>query len=126
MPAAPPQGGGGGGVFRFPDEPKLARAEWNSELAERVRVQVVAAMDHYSPAEAASLLDRLVDAAAASDERAERSLGKLVALTGKLESLERAAAPAPVGGSMSPELVADEARTLYSQVRMWSKDGELF
>ncbi len=126
MTTAPPQSGGGGGVFRFPDEPKPAWAEWNSELAERVRVQVVAAMDHYPPAEAASLLDRLVDAAAASNERAERSLGKLVALTGQLESLERAAAPAPVGGSMSPELVADEARTLYSQVRMWTKDGELF
>jgi len=93
---------------------------WSEALEERVLVQMVQAFDNYAVEEVQALLRALVQAAAAGESEAERSLLKLAGLTQRLESLQAAAAEA---GSNRDALV-NEARTLYSQLRMWGKDGE--
>ena len=92
---------------------------WTPALQELVLAACVYAFDNIPPQETEQLLMGLVRAASGGDGEAERSLRKLAALSRQLEALgeaDRRGAP--------QELVADEARTLRSQIRMWGKDGE--
>ena len=92
---------------------------WTPALQELVLAACVYAFDNIPPQETEQLLMGLVRAATGGDGEAERSLRKLAALSRQLEALgeaDRRGAP--------QELVADEARTLRSQIRMWGKDGE--
>ena len=92
---------------------------WTPALQELVLAACVYAFDNIPPQETEQLLMGLVRAAIVGDGEAERSLRKLAALSRQLEALgeaDRRGAP--------QELVADEARTLRSQIRMWGKDGE--
>ena len=96
--------------------------EWTSALEAAVLRQMVFAFDNYPEAEVAGLLEALVSAASRGEAEAERSLQKLVALTRRMEDLETAAA----SGRADPEMLADDARSLRSQIRMWGKDGERY
>ena len=100
--------------------------EWSDEMEVSVARAMFVAFDNYQNEEVQGLLSSLVDAARSGDAEAERSLYKLAVLTKQLERLERAVAPPPVGGGMEPVMAQDEARTIYSQIRMWGKDGEKY
>ena len=89
---------------------------WTPALQELVLAACVYAFDNIPPQETEQLLMGLVRAAGGGDGEAERSLRKLAALSRQLEALgeaDRRGAP--------QELVADEARTLRSQIRMWAR-----
>jgi hypothetical protein len=96
-------------------------AEWSEELEACVLRAMVMSFDNYAAAEVEALLRALVDAAARGSDDAERSLRKLATLSRRLEALERAAQHGADGVA-----VQDEARALFSEVRMWGKDGERY
>ena len=123
--SAPPPG-----LFRF-DTPQAAGpvpprwdqmdSEWTDELEAAVLRQMLGAFDNYQPAEVKGLLNALIEESARGGAKAEQTLRKLAALTRQLEALARAASAGADAG-----MVQEEARTLYSQVRMWGKDGEKY
>jgi hypothetical protein len=82
---------------------------------------MLGAFDNYQPAEVKGLLNALIEESARGGAKAEQTLRKLAALTRQLEALARAASAGADAG-----MVQEEARTLYSQVRMWGKDGEKY
>ena len=110
------------GGFRFDvvSAPRGAEetGSWSDALEGRVFEQMLAAFDNYPPEEVEALLAALVRAAGDGEAEAERSLLKLAGLARSIEALPTA------GSGGDGALAADEARSLYSQVRMWGKDGE--
>ena len=114
-----------GSSFRYetaamPESP--ADDTWTSELEASVRRAMLVSFDNLPPQETEALLSGLVDAARRGEADAERSLRKLGSITRQLQALERQAST----GAGSDAMVQDEARTLYSQIRMWGKDGERY
>lgn len=98
---------------------RLVDNEWTGTLEPLVLRAMYDAFDNYQPAEVEGLLAGLRRRALDQDSDALRSLQKLAALSQQMERLEKAAARG------APEWkVADEVRTLRSQIRMWGKDGE--
>ena len=102
--------------------PVKADESWTEELQTAVLRQMVLAFDNYQTAEVEDLLSSLVKAATAGDADAERSLRKLAYITRQLEGLQRRAS----SGTRDVVMLEDEARTLFSQIRMWGKDGERY